>query len=148
MKICYWLLEQVWQHLRKPAYHQQLLWRLQLWLDNNHEQEAFMVPVLEGFLNKEARWRQILREDSFAVGGNGIDANKSRNLAAINRQMDLQALVRDYHTMMPNVFLDSIVKFFFQWLSELVQSFGSNKENARQVYPNENGSTECTVFSN
>jgi hypothetical protein len=68
--------------------------------------------VLEGFLNKESWSQQILREDSLAVGGNNIDANKSRKLAAVNRRQDLQALVRDYHKMMPHIFLDSIVKFF------------------------------------
>jgi hypothetical protein len=41
--------------------------------------------VLEGFLKREYRSQQILCQNSVAVGGNSIDANKRHKLVAINR---------------------------------------------------------------
>ncbi len=73
---------------------------------------ASLFVVLEGFLNKESRSQQILREDSMAVGGNKIEGNTSRALASVQRRLDLQALVKDFDTMMPITYLNSIMKFF------------------------------------
>jgi hypothetical protein len=46
------------------------------------------------------------------VGGNKMEGNTSRALAAEQRRLDLQALVKDFNTMMPHTHLDSIGKFF------------------------------------
>jgi hypothetical protein len=46
------------------------------------------------------------------VGGNKMEANKKRSLEAIQRRLDLRALVRDFDSMMPRTYMDSIVRFF------------------------------------
>jgi hypothetical protein len=46
------------------------------------------------------------------VGSNEMEGNTSRALAAVQRRLDLQALVKDFGTTMPCTYMDSIVKFF------------------------------------
>ncbi len=76
----------------------------------NHEQEGLI--ILEGFLNKASWSHQILWEDSIAAGANETDQSKRRAQVSVQRKPDLQALVREFDTMMTSTFLDSIVKFF------------------------------------
>ncbi len=47
-----------------------------------------------------------------AVRGNRIEGNTSRALEAVQRRLDLQALVKDFDTMVSCAYSDSIVKFF------------------------------------
>jgi hypothetical protein len=61
---------------------------------------------------KKSWSQQILQEDSMAVRGNRIEGNTSRALEAVQRRLDLQALVKDFDTMVSCAYSDSIVKFF------------------------------------
>jgi hypothetical protein len=61
---------------------------------------------------KKSWSQQILQEDSMAVRGNRIEGNTNRALEAVQRRLDLQALVKDFDTLMPRAYSDSIVNFF------------------------------------
>jgi hypothetical protein len=71
-----------------------------------------LYTVLEGFLLKETGAKTTIDEDVIGVGGNGMQANCSRHLQAVQRRLDLKALCTSFHSLQLSVYMDSLVKFF------------------------------------
>jgi len=53
-------------------------------------QRPTLYTVIEAFIQKDSWAEQILREDSVGVGGNALEATKSRSLQREQQRLDLQ----------------------------------------------------------
>jgi hypothetical protein len=68
-----------------------------------------LYTILEHIIQKDSWAEQVLREEAVAVGGNALEAAKSRSKQQEQRHLDLQVICVDVDNTTPTQYMERLV---------------------------------------
>jgi hypothetical protein len=92
----------------KRRHNKTSTWSNSFWT-GSLSRRSTLYTILEHIIQKDSWAEQVLREEAVGVGGNALEAAKSRSKQREQRHLDLQAICVDVDNTTPTQYMERLV---------------------------------------